>query len=229
MKAAVALILLALAAAVAVMAPTAYAQPELIRSTPEEGDTIDEAPSVLELCFSEPISAPMAFKITLPDGATPAVSIDAEEDGECVRLLPRLPEEPLDGDYALDWQVAGAGGDSESASGRLEFSVEVAQAEEPSDGDTPVEGGGTDGGGDESPAPDADAGGGAGAEEPAAGPAEGARGGGGVQDILLKALVTTGVAWGVAFVVAVLYLVRRRIGFDPHRPPPADESAAEHH
>lgn len=209
MKLAAALLSLALAAALAFLASPAHAQPELTGTTPEDGERLDAVPDIVELCFSEPIAPPLAFKITLPDGSNPGVSIDFAEGNACVRVLPLFPEEPLDGDYALDWQVAAAGEDAESASGRLDFSVETAKDEEPSDGDTPIEDGGepADGAG-ESPGSEA--------------------AGGGVEDILLKALLTTGVAWGIALVVTVLHLVRKRIGFEPHAPPPAEESG-EHH
>lgn len=49
-------------------------------------------------------------------------------------------------------------------------------------------------------------------------------------DILLLALITTGAVIGVAVVGLVLYLVRLRIGFWLHRPPPREGSeGVEHH
>jgi hypothetical protein len=50
------------------------------------------------------------------------------------------------------------------------------------------------------------------------------------QDILLLALITTGSIAGVAVLGLFLYLIRQRIGFWMHRPPPPEgEEAGEDH
>ncbi len=41
-------------------------------------------------------------------------------------------------------------------------------------------------------------------------------------DILLTALVTTASVGAAAVLLTLGYLLRRRIGFEPHRPPPSD-------
>ena len=48
-------------------------------------------------------------------------------------------------------------------------------------------------------------------------------------DILLITLITVAVFGGAAVLTSLLYLVRRSIGFEPHRPPEGDESGDEEH
>ncbi len=48
-------------------------------------------------------------------------------------------------------------------------------------------------------------------------------------DILLITLITVAVFGGAAVLTSLLYLVRRSIGFEPHRPPEDDESGGEEH
>ncbi len=48
-------------------------------------------------------------------------------------------------------------------------------------------------------------------------------------DILLTALITTGVIGGAAALATLLYFLRRAIGFDWHRPPEGDEGADGEH
>ena len=48
-------------------------------------------------------------------------------------------------------------------------------------------------------------------------------------DVLLMALITVGVAAGAGVLALIGYAIRNRIGFWPHRPPPREGSAPEHH
>jgi hypothetical protein len=48
-------------------------------------------------------------------------------------------------------------------------------------------------------------------------------------DILPLALLTIGAAGIAAVVLLIGYLVRRAIGYDPHRPGPEGPAADEHH
>ncbi len=48
-------------------------------------------------------------------------------------------------------------------------------------------------------------------------------------DILLITLITVAVFGGAAVRTSLLYLVRRSVGFEPHRPPEGDESGGEEH
>ncbi len=47
-------------------------------------------------------------------------------------------------------------------------------------------------------------------------------------DILLMALITIAIAGGAAVLFTLGYLLRRRIGFEPHRPPEAREEGDGH-
>jgi hypothetical protein len=49
------------------------------------------------------------------------------------------------------------------------------------------------------------------------------------QDVLPKALLTVGIAAAAGVVALIGYLIRKRIGFWPHRPQPQDPSSEEHH
>jgi len=49
-------------------------------------------------------------------------------------------------------------------------------------------------------------------------------------DVLLMALLTVGAAGGAASLGMIGYLIRNRVGFWPHRPPPRDGGpSGEHH
>jgi hypothetical protein len=48
-------------------------------------------------------------------------------------------------------------------------------------------------------------------------------------DILLMALLTVGIAAGAAALSLIGYVIRQRIGFWLHRPPPRDGSAPQDH
>ncbi len=48
-------------------------------------------------------------------------------------------------------------------------------------------------------------------------------------DILPRALITAGAMGAAAFVGLVLYVVRLRIGYSPHRPPPRSGGEPDEH
>lgn len=48
-------------------------------------------------------------------------------------------------------------------------------------------------------------------------------------DVLLMALLTVGVAAGAGVLALIGYVFRKRIGFEPHRPPPREGGAPEEH
>ena len=48
-------------------------------------------------------------------------------------------------------------------------------------------------------------------------------------DVLLMALLTVGAAGGAAVLAMIGYVVRNRVGFWPHRPPPRDGSPSDEH
>ena len=48
-------------------------------------------------------------------------------------------------------------------------------------------------------------------------------------DILRPALITAGAIGGAALLGLILYFIRLRIGYSPHRPPPREGDRAERH
>lgn len=210
MKPALALLALGLAA-LASLASAAYAQTEPIELTevdPPDGARLEQPPALVHLCFSVPLKDDFAFNMEMPDGRTPGVSIVFQPGGQCVDAIPLLPDDAPTGEYSFDWRVSAAEGD-EQASGTLSFRVTErgpAATPSPAAGATPPP-----------------------ATPPAGGTTAGSGADGDGPDILLTALVTTASVGGAAVLLTLGYLLRRRIGFEPHRPPPSDEDEGGEH
>jgi len=122
MKPAPALLLLALAAALMLPASPAYAQIELTEADPPDGARLDAPPDVVHLCLSQPVntkdSTTFDFNYLMPDGSNLGLRIVFGLGGECVKVFPGLPDDPLAGEYTFEWQVTAAEGD-EQGSGTL--------------------------------------------------------------------------------------------------------------
>ncbi len=209
MKTALALLLLALASALAFPASPAHAQIELTETDPPDGAELDAPPDVVHLCFSQPViiedNTTFAFNYEMPDGRKLGLRIVFQTDGECVDVYPGLPDERPAGEYRFDWQVTAAEGD-EVGSGTLRFQVTTGSTPAPSPlPGTPVP---------ETPSPDGEAGTEDGDDD---GP-----------DILFVALITIASVGGAAVLFTLAYLLRRRIGYEPHRPPEGDEGGEGH-
>ncbi len=203
MKPALALLLLALATALAFSASPAYAQIELTEADPPDGASLDAPPDVVHLCFSQPAiiedNTTFEFGFQMPDGRGLGLRIVFQSDGECVDVHVGLPDERPAGEYTLEWQVTAAEGDEEG-SGTLRFQVSA--------GDTPVP--------PPSPTP--------GETPPPVTPSPDDDG----PDILLLALITIASVGGAAVLLTLGYFLRRRIGYEPHRPPEGDEGGGDH-
>ena len=225
-----ALLLAALALAVPLSVSPAYGQPELVEVDPPDGSA-SELPPIVRLCFSEEISGRFQMTWTLPDGTEAGTRAAFDPNGECLDTEAVPPEGATGGEYTLDWQVqAATGGDQ--ATGTLTYSVgeegeplplaspTAAPTAEPTPGATGTptpEGTAT---ATATPEPGATA---TATPTPAAGEP-----GDDDQDILTIALITIGVGGGAAALGLVLYLVRRRIGFDWHKPPEDGEGGPGH-
>jgi methionine-rich copper-binding protein CopC len=177
-------LLAALAAAIAFSAglslfvSTAFGQPEIVESDPEDGAEMDGPPDVIRLCFSEPVRQDVAVAIHAPDGSTVGVASTAyPADSNCVNVQPLATDAATRGQWTVEWSARPPYGGG-SASGSLEFNVLEEKA-------APAAGGGGDSG----------------------------------PDILKTALITVAVMAGAAGTSLLLYLFRRAIGFDLHRPP----------
>lgn len=219
MKSALTLLVLALVAAAALPASPARAQIELTEAEPADGARLDAPPEVVHLCFSEPVNVEdnttFDFAYVMPDGRRLGLRTAFQSDGECADIFPGLPQERPAGEYTLEWKVTARESD-EQGSGTLRFEVTEASSATllPSPTPSPTR----------SPAASTP---GAGGDEAAAAAAADGDG----PDILLTALITIASVGGAAVLFTVGYFVRRRIGYEPHRPPEDDEGgdAGEDH
>lgn len=121
-------------AAVIVCVGVVFAQPEIAESNIENGDVLDEPPSVIELCFSEPVNTddqpvededvpePWRFSITMPDERALGLRIVFQTDGECVDVEPGIPDEAPEGVWTFDWMVRSRD-TGEPSSGTMVFRV----------------------------------------------------------------------------------------------------------
>lgn len=112
-------VVLALATLFLIGIAPASAQTELVESNVENGAVRDAAPEVFHLCFSEPVNnqdladyvpenegdVPWEFTVSLPDGTALGLNIVFESDGDCVDVIPGLPQEPVEGIWTFDWMV----------------------------------------------------------------------------------------------------------------------------
>jgi len=213
MKRALALLLLTSAVALAFSASPAYAQIELTEADPEDGARLDAPPEIVHLCFSEPVNiddnTAFDFGYEMPDGRRLGLRIVFQPDGECVDVYPGLPDEYPAGEYTFEWQVSAAEGDEEG-SGTLKFQVTTGSTPAPSLSPTPGE----------TPPPVT--------PSPEGGTETGDTEDGDGPDILLLALITIASVGGAAVLFTLGYLLRRRIGYEPHRPPEDDEGGEGH-
>jgi len=205
MKPALALLLLALAVALAFPASPAYAQIELTEADPPDGTRLNAPPDVVHLCFSQPViiedNTAFDFGYQMPDGRNLGLRIVFQPDGDCVDVYPGLPDEYPAGEYTFEWQVTAAEGDEEG-SGTLQFQVSAGGTPVPAPSPTPTE---TPPDGTPTQEDDDD------------GP-----------DILLLALITIASVGGAAVLFTLGYFLRRRIGYEPHRPPEGGEGDEGH-
>ena len=212
MKRALTLTLLALGlTALASLASVAYAQTERIKLTesdPPDGARLIAPPETVHLCFSHVIRGDFQISYKLPSGPNLDLRISFLPNGRCLDVQPTPPGNPPEGEHTLEWRVVAAAG-SEEGSGELRFQIGervAAATQSPAATTTPP---------------------------PATPPAEGTTAAGGADgdgpDILLTALVTTASVGGAAVLLTLGYLLRRRIGFEPHRPPPSDEDEGGEH
>jgi methionine-rich copper-binding protein CopC len=210
----------ALAAAPLGLASPARAQPQLVESDPPDGAVLKAAPSLISLCFSQPVINDVNlfdFAYILPDGRRLGLRIEFGLENRCMDIFVGLSDVYPAGQYTLEWLVTAEEG-REQGSGTLRFQVTEATAPTPEPSPapppspTPLPA--------ETPTPVA-------TETPSGGPAR--EDGGGGPDILLMALLTIAVAGGAAVVATLGYVLRRAIGFDPHRPPEDEEGGGGGH
>jgi methionine-rich copper-binding protein CopC len=179
---------------------------ELIEVNPPDGAQLDEPPDVVHVCFSRRVNKDepptFDFRFVMPDGRALGRRTAFQSDGMCADVYPGLPDERPAGEYSIEWRVTSAEGDA-TGSGTLRFQVTGSSRVVPPAGPTVGVGATptpalTDSSDDDGP------------------------------DILLLALITTGVVGGAAVLFGLGYLLRLRIGYEPHRPPKDAEEEDGH-
>jgi hypothetical protein len=202
--------------------PAHAEEPEIIFQFPEDGDVIAEPPLVLQMCFQNPVDVrdeppldegDFEFSLIRPDGISLGMRIVFQPDGYGVAIYPGVAEEePPEGEWTWEYRVV----DRESLDpleGTVTFSTSAAEGEQILQPTPPACLGE---GATQVPTGDAateD-------ETPDATPDEGEDdddddGGLGVLEL---ALITIGIAAVAAVVGGIAYLIRRRVGYEPHAP-----------
>ncbi len=205
MKRALALILVVFATPLALLTSPAYAQIELTEVDPPDGAMLDLPPSKISLCFSQPANLEeglFRFRHPLADDRILVlpVTVTPDEDGQCVEVTPGYPQDQPAGEYLLEWRVTAVEGEEEG-SGTIRY--QVGERVSP----------------DETPPP----------ATPSSGGAQAGTGDDDDSDILLIAVITIAAVGGAAVLTTLGYILRRRIGFEPHRPPTDDDGGGGGH
>lgn len=194
------------------LASQAWAQPELDQSDPEDGAELDEPPDAINLCFSEPVRSggfeDFEFAVFAPENQRLGLRAEFDADGICVEINPGRPEGEDAGLWEVRWQVTSRETE-ETGTGSLSFTVIGEETPTPTLSPTPEA---------ETPTPTLLPTPPAPGTTPTPERADSEEDGG--PDILTVALITAGAIIGASVLGLALYLLRRRIGFWPHRPPP---------
>ena len=225
-------------------ASTLADEPEIIFQFPEEGDTLNEPPFVLQMCFKEPVNVSdldkggdFSFRILRPDNKGLGIRIVFQPDGYGAALYPGLPqdEEIPEGEWTWEYRLTDRVQTSDAIEGEIKFSVSAQDGQDivsatppsclaqgatsqptlapagspgvtnpPSSATEPGETEAPDGGGVIDEGDDSDV------------------------DILRLALLTIGAAGAAGVIALIGYLIRKRIGYDPHAPHDGEEPP-EHH
>jgi len=203
-------------------------EPEITFRFPHDGDVIAEPPTVLQMCFKDPVNVKdldkggdFKFNLKRSDGIGLGMRIVFQPDGYGVAVYPgkAVPEVPPDGEWTWQFRVVDAA-TGDALEETVKFTVSAGEGQEIVQGTPPacLAGGVTQ--------PPTSPG-----ESPAATTEPEDDG----SDISGRALATIGVAGGAALIAIVGFLIRRRVGFWLHRPPErgpdgqsGDDSAGHH-
>ena len=215
------------------VAPALADEPEISSQYPENGDVLKKPPFVLAMCFKEPVNVndldkggDFRFRLLQPDGKGLGMRIVFQPDGFGVAIYPGLSDgEVPDGEWTWEYRLTDKVDTSDAIEGVVQFEVNAAEGREIVSA-TPQAclGEGM------TPKPTAPGAGTTGSVTPTAGGSNGGNGENGDSDvdILRLAVLTIGAA-GVAGVLALIaYVIRRRMGYEPHAPREGEEPP-EHH
>ncbi|HET9476413.1 MAG TPA: hypothetical protein VFP63_02890 [Dehalococcoidia bacterium] len=213
--------------------PTLADEPEITYQYPEDGDVLKEPPFVLQMCFKEPVNVndldqggDFSFRLLLPDNRGLGMRIVFQPDGYGVAIYAGLPDGEIpDGEWTWEYRLTDRVDTTDATEGVVKFEVNAAEGKEivsetpPAclgEGLTPIP-----------TAPDAEATGSV-TPTPDVINADDEEDGGTDVDILKLALLTIGAA-GIAGVLALIgYVVRKRIGYEPHAPHEGEEPPGHH-
>jgi hypothetical protein len=239
------LVLLTLVSALSASpAHAADPQPVLVYQNPTEGEVIQEPAFGIQLCFASPVNfkdldkgGDFAFSVTEPDGLGLGHRDVFQPDGYGITVYPGHPIGETTGHWKFHYRITSP--DAKSAlEGDITYTVDpngspfpqatppvcVASGGTATASPTPEPGATTPAAGSASPAPTS--GRSSASATPTASPiAAGSNSSG--PDILKYALLTIGAAGAAGVILLIGYLVRRRIGYDPHREKPGGDG--DHH
>jgi hypothetical protein len=227
------------------IAHAADPQPVLVYQNPAEGEVIQQPAFGIQLCFASPVNikdldkgGDFSFSVTEPDGLGLGNRDVFQPDGFGITIYPGNPIGETTGQWKFHYRLTSP--DAKSAlEGDINYTVDPNGSPVPKA--TPpvcVASGGT---ATASPTPDPNATTPAAVSAspaqtsarplvsatPAASPiADGSSGNS--PDILKYALLTIGAAGAAGVILLIGYLVRRRVGYDPHREKPGD-GGGDHH
>lgn len=100
----------------------AHAHASLVSTSPQDGSTIPDAPSILSLTFSEPVS-PLTLSLIAPDGERQALDTYVLRD-RTLEITP--PAGMAQGTHVLSWRITSE--DGHPVGGAVVFSVGAASA-----------------------------------------------------------------------------------------------------
>lgn len=226
------------------IADAADPQPVLVYQNPAEGEVIQQPAFGIQLCFASPVNikdldkgGDFSFSVTEPDGLGLGNRDVFQPDGYGITIYPGNPIGETTGEWKFHYRLTSP--DAKSAlEGDINYTVDPNGSPVPRA--TPpvcVASGGT---ATVSPAPDPNAttpaavsaspavtsGSRSASATPAASPI--AAGSSSGPDILKYALLTIGAAGAAGVILLLGYVVRRRVGYDPHREKPGD-GGGDHH
>ena len=230
--------------------------PVLVYQNIKDGDTIDRAGFRIQLCFAEPVNikdldkgGDFAFQVTQPDGIGLGHRDVFQPDGYGVAVYPGNPVGETAGEWTFNYRVttpgrtacddghdqvhgrSGRGSRSRARRHRLALPLAARRRFRPVTAPSPTPTAPMSSARrasdrhERTPTPTLKPG----SPTPIVtrGPVEEEDDDDG-PDILKLALITVGVAGGAALLALIGYFVRRRVGYEPHKPKPGDGDGGHH-
>jgi methionine-rich copper-binding protein CopC len=212
--------------------------PVLVFQYPEEGSTFNQTVFAFHLCFADkinirdlPAGGDFRFTLTEPDGLGLGHRDVFQPDALGVAIYPGNPIGDTAGPWKLTWRVTSPDGQS-PLEGEINWTIDPSGEDTPQS--TPPPCIGEEGTGTVPPsatptvAPTTVAASGSVKPSASAGPtASPVDEGKDDPDIDKYAFITIGIAGAAAVIVTIGYFIRKRVGYDPHKPGPGDDSG--HH